>query len=317
MPHIIFFGTSEFATPSLKALIDDPRFSVIGVVTQPDRPKGRHQILSPSPIKELALSEKIFDIQQPEKIRKKLASDQSDYDDFQKWILSTGKTADIFVIASYGKILPQWLLDIPKHGCINVHGSLLPRWRGASPIQSAIAEGDKTTGVTIMLVDAELDHGAILSKKETEIGSTETGGQLHDRLAQTGAEILPDSIEGYLKEIISPKEQDHAKATFCRTLKREDGEIDWNRNCHEIERKIRAYDPWPGAWTEVDGKRVKLLSSRVRPNDSSYAPGEKFVYNGHPSVKCDHNTVLEITKVQPEGKTPMAGDEFTKGNKWA
>jgi len=316
MYSVIFFGTSEFATPSLKALIDDPRFSVVGIVTQPDRPKGRHQVLTASPIKELALANSISLIQQPVQIQKKKHSSDTDQDAFTKWIKSVGATADVFVVASYGKILPQWLLDIPKKGCINVHGSLLPRWRGASPIQSAIAEGDEKSGITIMMMDAELDHGPILSTKETKLGQDETGGQLHDRLAVLGSEILSDTIDGYLKGVISLKEQDHAHATFCRTLTREDGEIDWNQDCRKIERKIRAYDPWPSAWTEVNGKRVKLLASRIRPNDASYAPGAKFVYNGHPSIKCDHNTVLEITRVQPEGKNPMDGDEFTKGNEW-
>lgn len=307
MFNLLFFGTSDFAVPSLQALADDPRFHILGLVTQPDRPKGRHGILSPPAVKTAALFMGIHDIRQPEKL-----SDA----DFRGWIRAIGASCDVFVVASYGKILPQWLLDIPKMGCVNVHGSLLPRWRGASPIQAAIAVGDEKTGVTIMRMDSELDHGPILSQQEIPIGPDETGGSLHAKIASLGAETLPDTLAGYLRGDITPRAQDHAAATMCRTLTREDGEIDWNKNCHDIERLIRAYDPWPGAWTTVDGKRVKLLGSRIRPNDSSYAPGDKFVYRGHPSVKCDQNTVLEITRIQPEGKSPMGGDDFVRGNAW-
>ena len=178
--RLIFFGTSDFAVPSLNALAKDGRFEITGVVTQPDRPVGRHATLTPPAIKKAAVDLGINEIHQPEKLK-----DES----FQSWIKEVGPACDAFVVVSYGKILPQWLLDLPKQGIVNVHGSLLPRWRGPSPIQAAIAAGDTVSGITIMKIDAEMDHGPLLAIKETPIKPEDTGGSLRDRLASLGAEI--------------------------------------------------------------------------------------------------------------------------------
>lgn len=218
-----------------------------------------------------------------------------------------------FVVVSYGKILPQWLLDIPEKGCVNVHASLLPRWRGASPIQAAIAVGDKMTGITIMLMDALLDHGPILAQVEEPILDTDTGGSLHDKLSEHGADILPNVLADYLEGRIEPREQDHVLATECGILSRDDGKIDWYWTSNKIERLVRAYNPWPGTWMELDGKRLKILAARIRPNCDSCRPGEMFTWKGRPSMACSHGTVLEFVTVQPEGKKPMSGEEFMRG----
>lgn len=307
MYKILFLGTSDFAIPSLRALIEDERFEVAGVITQPDKPVGRHAVMTSPPIKILAQQHKI-PVLQPNKI--------SELKENQPTILQS-HVFDAFVIVSYGKILPQWFLDIPKSGVVNVHGSLLPRWRGASPIQSSIASGDKTTGVTIMKIDAEMDHGPILALKEEPISETDTGGSLHDRLAAHGAEILPNVLADYISGKIQPREQDHELATYCKTLSRDDGKIDWTKTSEEMERLIRAYDPWPGTWTETDGKRLKILSARIAPiatiSATELAPGKLVSKNKRLYAVCGRNTSLELLTVQPEGKKPMNSTDFISG----
>lgn len=285
MSTVIFFGTSDFAVPSLEALSNDPRFQVTLIVTQPDRPVGRHAVLTPPPLKVSATKFGI-PVLQPEKIKE---------------LQDVKLDADVFVVASYGKILPQWLLDIPKHGCVNVHGSLLPRWRGASPIQAAIAAGDTETGVTIMKMDADLDHGPIITAAAEPIRSDDTGGSLHDRLAELGAKTLPDALAGYLDGTITASEQDHANATTCRTLTRDDGKIDWSKSAAEIERLVRAYNPWPGTWTELDTKRVKILSAKEG--------------NSGLAMLCGDGAFLELVTVQPEGGKPMSGQDYQNGKR--
>jgi methionyl-tRNA formyltransferase len=306
MHRIIFLGTSEFATPTLEALLSDNNFHIDAVITQPDRPVGRHATITPPPVKTVAerFGLRVF---QPEKL-KELQSDQ----DFQSIIK---QTPDAFVVVSYGKILPPWFLEIPKQGTLNVHGSLLPLWRGASPIQAAIAAGDKTTGVTIMKIDELLDHGPILATDEETILETDTGKSLHDRIAERGAKLLPVTLSAYLDGILQPRVQDHSKATSCYQLNKESGKIDWNKTSEEIERMVRAYNPWPSAWIEIEGKRLKILLARVRPNDAACSIGERFLWKGRPSVKCGQGTVLELVDVQPEGKKPMSGEEFARGNR--
>jgi methionyl-tRNA formyltransferase len=305
MYKIIFFGTSDFAVPSLKALLGDPRFEVAAIVTQPDRPVGRHAVLTAPPVKMCAMTHGVMNIKQPEKLSELQA------------ISDELKTVDAFVVVSYGKILPQWLLDHPKRGVINVHGSLLPRWRGASPLQAAIAAGDKKTGVTIMKLDAEMDHGPIIATAEEKISLTDTGEALHDRLADLGAHLLVSVLADYLDGNIELAEQDHAKATYCKILTRDDGKIDWTRSGEEIERLVRAYHPWPGTWMEADGKRIKILESRVAPviptSTETDQPGTRLLCNGEPCVTCGDGTVLQILKLQSEGKKPIEGKAFLRG----
>ncbi len=310
MIKIIFLGTSDFAVPSLRALVNDERFEVVAVVTQPDRPKGRKQILTPPPVKIAAQELGISEILQPNKLK-----EQPFYDRIRE----IGPTTDLFVVAAYGKILPQWFLDLPKHGSINVHGSLLPRWRGASPVQAAIAAGDTESGVTIMQMDAELDHGDIVATTSTKIGDDETGGELHDRLADLGAKILPDTLAGFLSGNITPQKQNDEAATFCRTFTREDGKIDWTKSAEEIERMIRAYNPWPGTWMDWNGARLKIIAAEILTDSviPTNAEGSLFVKNNAPCVACGNNSTLKITTLQPDGKRAMSGEEFLKGNTWS
>ncbi len=296
MFKIIFFGTSDFAVPSLEALSRDPRFQILGVVTQPDRPVGRHAKLTPPPVKNAAQRLGISTILQPEKISdvRRTTPDA---------LLSD---CDAFIVVSYGKILPQWLLNLPKMGVLNVHGSLLPRWRGASPIQSAIAAGDEKSGVTIMKLDAEMDHGPILSRAEETILATDTGGTLHDRLAILGAKILPDTLTEYLEGKIATTEQDHSHATLCKILTRDDGRLDFSKPAQELERLVRAYDPWPGTWTEIEGKRIKVLTTRV---GTSVETDQEILMN------CGGDTILEIRTLQPEGRSAMSASEFLRGHR--
>jgi methionyl-tRNA formyltransferase len=306
MFKLVFFGTGSFAVPSLLALKEDGRFDVIAVVTQPDRPVGRHATLTPPPVKVAAQELGIKTIQQPEKMK-----DET----FRTWIESVGKTCDAFVVVSYGKILPTWLLDLPKHGAVNVHGSLLPRWRGASPVQAAITAGDVESGVTIMCVDAQMDHGAILAMSETPIAVNETGGSLHDRLSVLGAKSLPDTLDGFLKGTVTPVAQDDSLATPCQILSREDGKIDWSLDADVIARRIRALNPWPGCWTTVDVKRLKIHKADVITGDDAFTPGQCFIFEKRPAIACGNGTALEFIEVQPEGRSIMDGKSFLAGVK--
>jgi len=301
MYRVIFFGTSDFSVPSLEALLKDDRFEVVAVVTKPDAPIGRHQILTPPPVKVLA-QEHGIPVLQFEKIK----TDET----YQSL---AAIPADVYVVVSYGKIIPQRILDLPKRGCINVHGSLLPRWRGASCVQAAIAAGDANSGVTIMMMDAEMDHGDILAQKEAIISADETGGELHDRLAKLGAESLPGVLSGYLEGDIKPQPQDHSQATYCKLLTRDDGRIDWSKPADEIERLVHAYNPWPGTWTEWQGKRVKLISVRPASFESSMETGQPNIQDGKILVLCGDGNHLEILKLQPEGKKVMLSKEYIIG----
>ena len=232
MATIIFMGTPDFAVPSLRALIQ--HHDVIGVITQPDRPAGRKGKLKQPPIKQLAQQHNI-PVFQPEKLRRKAT--QQDLLDWQPQV------PDLYVVAAFGQILPQSVLDIPKHGSINVHGSLLPRWRGAAPINAAIRAGDQETGITIMVMDAGMDTGPMLSKRAIPIEATETAQTLHDKMAQLGADLLTDTIPGYLAGDIQPEPQDDELATYAPQISKEDGEIDWTQNAASIERLVRAFTP--------------------------------------------------------------------------
>ena len=282
MYRILFFGTSEFAVPSLKSLLRDGRFEIAGAITQPDRPFGRHAVITPPAVKVCAEEHAIL-VHQPEKL-----NDET----FKSWIQEVGPSCDAFVIVSYGKILPQWLLDLPKNGVINVHGSILPRWRGASPIHSAIAHGDTETGITIMLIDAQMDHGPILETTPEPILPSDTTHILHDRLAELGGAFLPQTLAGYLNGTIKPLPQQHELATTCKILTREDGKIEpKTQTAIEIERMVRAYNPWPGAWTIKNGKRMKIHEAKI--------VSEK---ENHDTIACADKTFLQPTVIQMEGK---------------
>jgi methionyl-tRNA formyltransferase len=245
MASVIFMGTPEFALPTLRALF--AHHHVLAVVTQPDRPAGRGGNVRMSPVKKLALARDV-PVFQPGKIRRTEAIAD----------LKTYGIPDVYVVAAFGQILPQDVLDIPAHGSINVHASLLPRWRGAAPIHAAIRAGDDESGVTIMKMDAGLDTGPMLSKRAVPIRDDETAATLHDRLAEVGADLLIDTLPGYLAGEITPQPQNDENATYAPQISKADGDIDWTESADSIERLVRAFKPWPGTYTYFRGQMLKI-----------------------------------------------------------
>lgn len=310
MAKVVFMGTPDFAVPTLNALI---KFhEVIGVVTQPDRPVGRKQEIQLSPIKDVALAHDI-PVFQPEKIRKPEAIET-----LKKW------EADVYIVAAFGQILPQEVLDIPKHGSINIHASLLPRWRGAAPIQACIRAGDTESGITIMKMDAGLDTGPMLSQGKTVIDLYETGQTLHDRLSKLGADLLIHTIPGYLSGAIQPVPQSEKGITYAPQLKREDGQIDWNIDADGIEQMIRAYTPWPSTYSMWNGKMLKILEGYTRTTETRpinladltaniVKPGQVTTFKGRVAIGTGKDQLFYPTKVQLEGKTPVHIDDFVRG----
>ncbi|XWX05309.1 methionyl-tRNA formyltransferase [Aggregatilineales bacterium SYSU G02658] len=295
MARIVFMGTPEFAVPSLKALI--AHHQVVGVVTQPDRPAGRGGELRPPPIKELAQAHSIPCVQ-PVKLR-----------EVKDWLRA--QEADLFVVAAFGQILPQSVLDMPRHGCLNVHGSLLPRWRGAAPIHAAIRAGDAETGITIMLMDAGLDTGPMLTQASTPIKPDDTSASLHDRMAELGANLLIQTIPPYLNGQITPQPQDDALATYAPQLSKEEGRIDWSLPAVQIERTIRAFDPWPGTFTHWDGKLLKVHRARLRAGQQP--AGSVALIDGALCVGTGDG-LLELVELQLEGRKRVTADDFLRGH---
>jgi methionyl-tRNA formyltransferase len=300
--RIVFLGTPDFATPGLQALADHPAFDVVGVVTQPDRPAGRGQQVRMSAVKKLALTLDL-PVFQPKTLR-----DEAAVEHLQAW------QPDLLVVAAFGQILRQPVLDLPPRGCVNVHASLLPRWRGAAPIQYAIRAGDAETGVTIMLMDIGLDTGPMLTSRAIPIDPRETGATLHDKLAALGAEILPTALLDYLAGRISPTPQPEEGVTIARSIQKEAGLIDWSAPAIEIDRHVRAYDPWPGTYTFLDGKRIKILSGiNLSGGSSSAAPGTLIAHAGGLAVQTGEG-LFALHKIQPAGKKRMPVDAFLAGH---
>lgn len=296
MADIVFMGTPDFALPILNALIE--HHTVSGVVTQPDRPAGRKRQMQPSPIKKLALAHDI-PVFQPEKIRREEAIEA-----LKQW------QPDVYVVAAFGQILPQTVLDIPPHGSINVHASLLPRWRGAAPIHAAIRAGDSETGITIMKMDAGLDTGPILTQRALPIAPDETGQSLHDKLAALGADLLINTLPGYLAGQITPQPQVDAQATYAPTIRKEEGQIDWTQDATVIERLIRAFTPWPGTYTTWQGQTLKILAADTRPGNAQ--PGAVIEQNGEIVIGTGQGLLLP-TKLQLAGRSAMTIEEFSRG----
>lgn len=292
----IFFGTDDFSGAILEKLMSDfffPQF----VVTQPDKPVGRKQVLTPPKIKMICEDHQIPVVQTDNL--------QSIKDQLKE------ANPDVFIVASFGQIIPQDILDIPYTGAINVHTSLLPEYRGASPIQQAIIDGKKETGITIMLMDAKMDHGPILFQQPIDISDSETGPSLFNKLATVGGEVLAKCLPDILSGKIQPKKQDHAKATFTKIIKKADAEIDWSKSAQDIDRLVRAYDEWPVAWTKLpNGKRLKVYA--VSLSDASGEPGELFVGNEKTTVYCGQNSLI-LEHVQVEGSKAISGTEFSRG----
>lgn len=296
MAKVVFMGTPEFAVQTLKALI--AHHEVIGVVTQPDRPAGRNRQMQMSPIKQVALQHHI-PVLQPEKIRRAEAIAE-----LRQW------KADVYVVAAFGQILPQTVLDTPPFGSINVHASLLPRWRGAAPIQAAIRAGDAETGITIMKMDAGLDTGPMLSQRAIPLAPDETGASLHDKLALLGAELLIETLPGYLAGSIQPQPQPETGVTYAPQIEKEAGLIDWGQDAASIERLIRAFTPWPGTYTTWNGEQLKILAGAVIAG--SAAPGQVTQTRDGIAVGTGKD-LLRLTRVQLAGRKALSIEEFVRG----
>jgi len=298
---LIFAGTPDFAVPGFRALLNDENFKILAVITQPDKPVGRHQILTPPPIKTEAQKNNI-PVWQPNKIA-----------EIKEKIRQINP--DLAVLIAYGQIIPQEILDIPRFGWVNVHGSLLPRWRGAACVQAPILVGDKKTGVTIMKIEKGLDTGPILKQTEMKIDPKETAETLHDKLSTLGSEILPDAIKDYIDGKIELKPQNNSEASYAPTLKKEDGEINWQKKAEEIERMARAFYPWPGTWANWQNKKIKIISvSPASLKINSYKIGQIFLHDNQLAVQCGQNALI-IKKLQLEGKKETTAEEFLRGYK--
>lgn len=293
---IVFMGTPEFAVPALQRLI--AHFSVIGVVTQPDRPAGRSRQVQMSPVKQTALAAGI-PVFQPEKIRRPEAIET-----LRQW------TPDVYVVAAFGQILPQAVLDIPPHGSVNVHASLLPRWRGAAPIQAVIRAGDAETGITIMKMDAGLDTGPMLRQRAIPLAPDETGQSLHDRLAELGGDLLIETLPGYLRGEILPQPQDNSLTTLAPRIQKEEGHIDWTQDAAQIERTVRAFTPWPGTFTAWNGQGLKILSGHVLPGAAE--PGRVISADDLAAIGTGAG-LFAPDRVQLEGRKPVTLREFLRG----
>jgi methionyl-tRNA formyltransferase len=296
--RVIFLGTPAFAVPTLEKMAG-AGYQVPLVVTQPDRPKGRGGALATSPVKEAALRLGL-PVFQPERVRRPEA--QARLAELQP---------DAMVVVGYGQIIPQSVIDIPPYGIINVHASLLPKYRGAAPIQWAIARGETRTGVTTMQIDAGLDTGDMLLQAETEIGPEETAVDLGGRLAPMGAELLIETLAGLAAGTIGPQKQDSTQATLAPILKKEDGRIDWARPAPEIHNRVRGLVPWPGAHTTFRGQSLHVWKARVGSGGEG-APG-KLLAGRKLIVACGSSTALELREVQLEGRKKMSGEAFANG----
>ena len=289
-------GTPDFAVPTLQALFDN--HTVTAVVTQPDRPAGRGGAVRVTPVKALAQSLSV-PVLQPEKIRRAEAiGELRQYE------------ADVYVVAAFGQILPQTVLDIPQYGSINVHASLLPRWRGAAPIHAAIRAGDAETGVTIMKMDAGLDTGPMLSRRAVAIAADETAQSLHDKLAQVGADLLVETLPAYLSGELLPQPQPEEGVTYAPQIKKEEGEIDWNQSAVSIERLVRAFHPWPGTYTFWDGKLLKIHGGDVGTGELPAGVVAKI--DGRVAIGTGKELFFPM-ELQLEGKRLLPIDDFVRG----
>lgn len=299
MYHVVFMGTPDFAVPPLQALLESPDFDVVGVVTQPDRPAGRGNTVQQSPVKQVAIARNV-PILQPQKLR-----EPGIFEQLQAW------QPDVIVVAAFGQILKQNVLDLPRFGCVNVHASLLPRWRGAAPIQAAIRAGDRETGITIMKMDVGLDTGPMLSHRAIPILPMDTGQSLHDKLAVLGGELLLETLIPYSQGDISLQAQDDSQHSYAPMLKKEDGAINWNDSATAIERQVRAYTPWPGTYTTWNGQTLKVIAGQVVRGNAP--PGEvKRLNDGTIAVGTGDGLYALIT-VQLAGKSAAPISAFVNG----
>lgn len=297
---VVFLGTPSFAVPSLEILVQRG-YKIEAVYTQPDRPKGRGNQLAMPPVKESALQFGLT-VYQPERVRRPEVVEQI-----------RGFQPEAMIVVGYGQIIPQAILDIPPLGIINVHASLLPKYRGAAPIQWAISNGETRTGVTTMRIDAGLDTGDILLTRETDIEAEETSPQLSERLARDGAELLIESLEGLKAGTLTPCPQDNAVATLAPILKKDDGRIDWNWPASKVHARMRGFDPWPGAYTTFRGQALHIRSCRVALSAPAVKPGTLFMSDKLLLAGCGSGTAIELIEVQQEGRKRVTADAFCNG----
>ena len=296
MTKIVFMGSPDFAVPTLRALAQ--HYDVAGVITQPDRPSGRGRELKRPPVKMLALDLGLALIQ-PEKLKEPDAMEQ-----LRLWC------PDLIVVSAFGQILRPDVLALPVHGCINVHASLLPRGRGAAPIQASILAGDAETGVTIMQMDKGVDTGAVLSQHAIPIEDEDTGETLFKKLSVLGADLLIETLPRYLSGELKPQAQDESKATYAPILKKEDGLLDFTRPAEELARRVRAFNPWPGTFFEWNGGMLKV--HRAHAEMGNVSAGERLVYRGQAAVGAGSGLLI-LDEVQPPGKKSMSGKAFLAG----
>lgn len=301
--RVIFAGTPDFAASSLQALLDSPH-RVIAVYTQPDRPAGRGRKLTPSPVKALAQQHEL-PVYQPQSLK-----------DAEAQAELASLEADIMVVVAYGLLLPQAVLDIPRLGCLNVHASLLPRWRGAAPIQRAIEAGDSESGVTIMQMDAGLDTGPMLLTRTTPIDDTTTGGELHDRLAALGGEAIVEALDRLAADGLEATPQPEAGVTYAAKLSKAEAELDFRRPAAELAAKVRAFNPWPVAWTRLEGQPLRIWLAAVGERDAEdpQAPPGALLPAGRDSLRIacgeDGREVLAVGRAQLPGGKPLAAREL-------
>lgn len=305
--RLVFMGTPDLARTVLAALADDSRFQLLAVVAQPDKPTGRGLQLTPPPVK-VEAAVRGLPVLQPLKARDPAFLEQL-----------RALTPDVIAVAAYGQILPQALLDIPRHGCLNVHTSLLPRWRGAAPIQWALADGDAETGVTIMRMEAGLDTGPMISEVRTPISAADTGQSLHDRLAGLGGRLLCDTLPRFVAGELPAWPQPAEGVTYARKITKEDGRLDWNLPSAVLDRRLRAFTPWPGGFAflpaEPKPKLLKVHRAEPLALPTPAAPGEVVSADRHEIIVACGEGALRLLEIQPEGGRRMTAEQFLAGHR--
>ncbi|MFH1169799.1 MAG: methionyl-tRNA formyltransferase [Chloroflexota bacterium] len=302
--RVVFMGTPAFAVPALRHLVLD-RYQMVAVYTQPDRPAGRGRPAAPSPVK-VAAQACGLPVVQPESLKEDGAAAQL-----------AGFQPDTIVVAAFGQLLPRAVLEIPHLGCLNIHPSLLPRFRGASPVASAILAGDDFAGASIMMLDEGMDSGPLLSRAAVAVSMWDDTGSLSAKLAQVGAWLLTEVLERWARHEIVPRPQDEAEAIYCRPLAKEEGEIDWRLPAVTIWRRVRAFNPWPGCYTRLGGRLLRVLEALPLPAAQGVAVGQVVARDGSPAAfgVGTGDGVLGISKVQLEGRRAMTADEFLRGQR--
>lgn len=299
--RIVFMGTPDFSVPTLEALVASEH-EVVGVVTQPDKPKGRGKEIHMSPVKECALQHNI-PVYQPVRAR-----DEAFVDEMR------ALNPDVMVVIAFGQILPKSLLELPKYGCVNIHASLLPKYRGAAPIQWAVINGDEETGITTMMMDVEMDTGDMLEKTVVKLDTEETGGSLFDRLSLLGGDLILSTLSKLEKGEIIPVPQDHEKATYVKKISKSMGDIDWTMDAVSIERLVRGLNPWPSAFTRWNGKMLKIWEAKVLPDPDVKLPCGSVISASDEGLKIQTGAgVLCVTSLQLEGKKRMDTAAFLRG----